>query len=372
METSRQHDQNGFITIERNPISRVGVFPYSGRSLPDADPARVYNVLRPAEELSHPETLKSFALVPLIDEHQMLGDGFGAPAEEKGVHGTTGNDIVFEDGVLYAPLRIFSETFKRLMAAGKRQLSMGYRCVYEKTSGVFNGQAYDYIQRNIRGNHIALVQEGRMGKDIAVLDGMAFDHFDIEKQGEDMADEPDKTEEKKGMTIDEAKALLEELLPKVKELTALIATAEEVKTDPEGAAPALDAEEEAKKKAAEDEAAEKEKKEKEGMDSAITRIEALEKRTAPDTKTIMAEIKNRDALAKQVAEVVGTFDHSEMTEADVAKYALDKLEIKADAGMEKAVVTAFLKGKKSVPAGATFGMDAAPKKGSLLDKTLND
>lgn len=47
---------------------------------------------------------------------------------------------------------------------------MGYFCDYELTPGTFNGIHYDAVQRNIRGNHIALVEEGRMGSDVRVMD----------------------------------------------------------------------------------------------------------------------------------------------------------------------------------------------------------
>lgn len=47
--TARQEDQNGYITIENNPISRSGVFQYLGRNVGDADPDRIVNVYRPAE-----------------------------------------------------------------------------------------------------------------------------------------------------------------------------------------------------------------------------------------------------------------------------------------------------------------------------------
>ncbi len=173
---------NGYITIEKNPISRVGVFPYLGSSIADdLIPDKVYMVYRPAEELCDPEAMASFQMVPLINDHTMLGPGFTAP-EDKGVEGVTGEGICFEDNVLYAPLKIFSETLKRLISSGKKALSLGYRVgEWERKAGEFNGQAYEFIQRKIRGNHIALVDEGRMGPAIAVLDHhFAFDTFDIE------------------------------------------------------------------------------------------------------------------------------------------------------------------------------------------------
>jgi mutator protein MutT len=100
-ETARKEDLNGYITVEKNPISRSGVFQYLGRSIGAPEPDKIYNVYRPAEEFT-PETVESFKLLPIVNDHTMLGpqeQGF-VPAEEKGVHGTTGEDVVFENGVL--------------------------------------------------------------------------------------------------------------------------------------------------------------------------------------------------------------------------------------------------------------------------------
>ncbi len=125
--SAREIDESGFITIEENPISRVGVFPYLGKNISsECDPDKVYNVLRPPEELGDPEAMESFAMIPMINDHVMLGEGH-TPAEEKGVHGTTGQRLTFRDGILYAPLRIFSTVLKALIDSGKRELSLGYR-----------------------------------------------------------------------------------------------------------------------------------------------------------------------------------------------------------------------------------------------------
>lgn len=126
-ESKREIDESGFITVHENPISRVGVFPYLGKNISEeCEPDKVYYVLRPPEELGDPEAMESFGMIPLVNDHTMLGEGH-TPAEEKGIHGTTGQKLTFKDGILYAPLKIFSETLKRLIASGKKQLSLGYR-----------------------------------------------------------------------------------------------------------------------------------------------------------------------------------------------------------------------------------------------------
>ena len=39
-----------------------------------------------------------------------------------------------------------------------RELSCGYYCDLDETPGEYEGQRYDARQRNIRGNHLALVE----------------------------------------------------------------------------------------------------------------------------------------------------------------------------------------------------------------------
>lgn len=47
--------------------------------------------------------------------------------------------------------------------SGKVELSCGYECEHEESPGVWNGLPYDVIQRNIRYNHLAVVDRGRAG-----------------------------------------------------------------------------------------------------------------------------------------------------------------------------------------------------------------
>lgn len=178
--TSKQHkDINGFITVKDNPITKVGVYPYLGREIGAPIANKIYMVYRPAEELQKQETLDSFNLLPWIDEHEMLGEG-ATPAEEKGVQGTLGANAHFDYPYIKNDLRIYTQYLKNLVEQGKIELSPGYRSQYDFTPGVFEGQKYDAIQRNIKGNHLALVSEGRTGKDVAVQDHF----FTIDSLGE--------------------------------------------------------------------------------------------------------------------------------------------------------------------------------------------
>ena len=169
---SRKIDHNSYWQIDENPISRTGIFPYLGRQIsPVLEPDRVYNVLRPEEELFSQATMDSFKLKPLVNDHCMLGEDF-TPAEKHGIHGVLGERIRRKGDFLVANMEIYSETLKNEIRNGKKELSLGYFCDYDITPGTYKGIHYDAVQRNLRGNHIALVDRGRMGHDVRVMDGM--------------------------------------------------------------------------------------------------------------------------------------------------------------------------------------------------------
>lgn len=344
---AREYDSNGWYEIKANPISKAGIFPYSGRQLgltgPDAD--RIFNILRPPEELADPECVDSFKLLPWIDDHVMLGPvaqeltGIAVPAEKKGVQGVIGEDVFYKDGTLFANIKAFSSTLAALIEAGKRELSAGYRCIYDMTAGVWNGLRYDGIQRKIRGNHLALVTEGRMGPDVAVMDHFTFT-FDAKEL--EMAD---KTEDgcngNSGageMTLSQVAALVGELAPQVAKLTEAFA-----KLTP-GAAPAADKEPEAVPS----------KNDGEGG-------EGTPAGSGMDERAFVARIAKRDDLATKISQHVGTFDHKGMTLDDVVTYGCDKLGIKADdKDRQAAMLEGYLQAKPAAtPAATVTGMDSA-------------
>ena len=172
-------DTNSFWEIKHNPISKVGVFPYMGRSISDeCEPDKVYYVYRPAETLSQSVPTWDNPPKPFINDHEMLGEGF-SKIDDRPVQGVIHNPV-FEDDVLYADISVYSEALKKKIEDGKKELSLGYFCKYRKEKGVYKGQAYDYIQEDMVGNHIALVDNGRCGSDVKVFDSKCtMDSLDI-------------------------------------------------------------------------------------------------------------------------------------------------------------------------------------------------
>lgn len=228
-QSQRIYDLNNWFEIPKNPISKVGVFPYMGATIGAPEPDKIYMVYRSAEALADPECLKSFRLLPFINDHEMLGEG-ETPAEQYGVEGVIGENVTFEgdenQGTLYANLKVFSQRLADLIASGKKELSCGYRCVYVYRPGVWNGQPYDYIQIKIRGNHIALVDEGRMGPTVAVLDHFKFT-IDSAMELRHMAEPGENKEGKDGegagdgdMTLAQCAAAIKQIMPIIQQFQA--------------------------------------------------------------------------------------------------------------------------------------------------------
>jgi hypothetical protein len=367
-QSARKTDLNGFIEIKNNPISKVGVFPYLGKNIDKSlEPDKIYYVYRPEEELNNPECIESFKLLPWISDHVMLGSedsGLTSP-DNKGVRGVVGEDVYFSDGYLYGNLKLFSDNLGELIDSGeKKELSAGYRCKYELISGNINGKEYHAIQRNIRGNHLASVNEGRMGKEVAVLDHLnfTFDAKDYQMPEEEVKKEEEKKpeikeegkkSETKSMGVDDVVTALEKLLPLIKQILA-VQNKEEIEPVKDGEK--IPEKDPADKETVMDEEFKKDDEKKENaMDAAIIK------------KSVITEMAQVSKLADKLSHFVGTFDHSDMGLQDVAKYGAEKLGIACDKGQELAALQGYLHGR-DVPAKASkFGMDAKDKASNVQD-----
>lgn len=372
---TKQIDHNDFWYIKDNPLSKAGVFPYLGKQISsELEPDKIYQVYRPAEELLSEATVDSFKLLPIVDDHTMLGTEPGmVPAEEKGVHGTSGSDVYGKDGKLYGDLKIYSETLKDEIEAGKKELSMGYFCDYELTPGTFDGHHYDAVQRNIRGNHIALVEEGRMGPDVRVMDKkITMDSMKeinsmvkSAKHGNRQAldEDVDKRELIREVMAIAAKPnedfeggeeeKIETIAKKLEEMSynrSESGSADDEDTPEEKDKQIADNDDEDPKSCAGDEDEDDDKK---------SEIKELKESMDALPKAVFAELAKRDRLYKKIQEKtnIGTFDCSLMTEKEVARYACDKLDLEAAKGEETAVLKGYLKAAKTAEIG--FSLDSS-------------
>lgn len=148
---------------------RTGIQNYLGPEIgkPDMGAVRVY---RPPEEVfNKDEAMRSFTSLPITLDH---------PPELVTSHnwkqfarGYTGEEVARDGEFVRVPLIIQDQGAIDAVERGQRELSFGYTCDLDFTAGKTpDGQDYDAIQKNLRGNHLAIVSTGRAGSHCRIGD----------------------------------------------------------------------------------------------------------------------------------------------------------------------------------------------------------
>lgn len=172
----RSVDESGHLHVARTVISKASVDPYFGHEIIDhkklgLDPGRIYHLLRdPAELEKTAETAKG---KQILFKHIYVDSK--KPEKELTV-GAIGSDVEYVDGKLYADLTFWDEEAIALIESEKmEQLSYSYYYDPDMTPGEFEGKRYDGVMRNIHGNHLALVERGRIGRDAVISDSLPLE-----------------------------------------------------------------------------------------------------------------------------------------------------------------------------------------------------
>ena len=168
----------GFLICRNVPIARTGDQEYLACELGLAGMDTV-TVHRLPEEVFSDAALASFEGKPVTDEHPpdlLTPDTFSMYG--RGHAQNIRKGFGEWDGYVIADLHIQDGDLIQSVQNGKREISCGYECEY-----VDNGDG-TYSQKNIRGNHIAVVTRGRAGKRAAILDSDIKMKTKVEKRPE--------------------------------------------------------------------------------------------------------------------------------------------------------------------------------------------
>lgn len=179
---SRRFDGDGRMHVDNCRIGRACVSPYFGREIPGyqqlgLDANRIYRMYRDPSELER--AADSFANLPLLIKH--VPTTAEKPANQFWV-GTTGSNVKYVDGYLVTDtLSVWTdEAIGHVISKKQEQLSPSYNYRPDMTPGTApDGQTYDGVMRDIRGNHVALVEQGRQGPSVAVADSLPFGVHDM-------------------------------------------------------------------------------------------------------------------------------------------------------------------------------------------------
>ena len=210
MYTKFEKTPEGFLK-GRAVICSTGIYEYRR-----AD-GSIVKELRLPEEVFAPAFLESLKLKPVtlghpdemvtvdnVQKYQKgtLGDNPSSPGGTEGKPNMAGEQAGYQfyNTDMYhvaIDMIIHDADTIRAVEDGTDELSVGYTCDLEQaTPGArFLGQTYDYVQRNLKCNHVAVVPKGRAGdaarirldSDDAILVD-ASEHVDVNTGGNNMPD----------------------------------------------------------------------------------------------------------------------------------------------------------------------------------------
>ena len=149
----------GFLRV---PVyaTRAGVFSYK------TGDGKVVRELRPPEEVFKLDSLHSLSGAPFTLRHppEMITPKNVTKYQKGHVL-----ENIRQDGDKVACSVIISDADAiEAVENGLREVSCGYHADIFDEAGVYHGQPYDVVQRNIRYNHLAATEKGRAGPEIRI------------------------------------------------------------------------------------------------------------------------------------------------------------------------------------------------------------
>lgn len=165
--TSRTLTPEGFLCV-KGIAARTGVYQYVSTELDLPGPQRIVNVYRSPEEVFSPESMATYIDKDVTNDHP-----------EDLVNSTTFKEVsvghvrgVERDGDnLIVDMIIKDQSAIDDIQSGKAELSPGYTAEYVEQPGTApDGTAYEFVQRDIKINHNAVVDAARAGKVARIFD----------------------------------------------------------------------------------------------------------------------------------------------------------------------------------------------------------
>jgi len=152
----------GYLRVKAR-IARTGIQSYTDAS------GGIRLEYRPEEEVAADAALDSFREKCVTKEHPpVLLD---ASNTKDYAVGFTSADVSYSEGFVESTLTVTDkETIDEIMRGNVREVSCGYKVDYSPEPGITSdGQHYDGIQKNIRGNHVAIVNRARGGAQVRLM-----------------------------------------------------------------------------------------------------------------------------------------------------------------------------------------------------------
>lgn len=147
-------------------VTRTGIFKYVDNQ------GNIRLELRHPDDILDEDSLESLKQIPITVEHPtVLVDS--SNVKQLGV-GLTGETVKIDGENIKTTVTITAIEGVEAIDSGKEELSLGYTLDLEEEEGIYNGQPYTHRQKNIRYNHLAIVERARAGANAR----LNFDSFE--------------------------------------------------------------------------------------------------------------------------------------------------------------------------------------------------
>lgn len=159
-------------------VTRTGIFKYAN---PDGT---IRNELRHPDDVFASDSLQTLKSIPVTLDHPDSVFVTADNAKELSV-GMTGENVHPDGKYLLCTLTITAKDAVEAIENGVRELSMGYFVDLMDENGTYDGEEYQYRQKNIDYNHLAIVVKARAGS-AARLNLDSTDAIQTNREGERM------------------------------------------------------------------------------------------------------------------------------------------------------------------------------------------
>lgn len=158
---------DGYLVADAKAV-RTGIQTYLGAEVGKPEMA-IVRVYRSEDEVRNTDSLRSFSHAPVTVDHPSVS--VNAENWKDFAVGEVSTAATWDGNRISLPLILKDAKAIEAVTGGKRELSAGYTCDLDWTAGTTaDGQAFDAQQKNIRANHVAIVDRGRAGAECRIGD----------------------------------------------------------------------------------------------------------------------------------------------------------------------------------------------------------
>ena len=254
--SKREFTDEGFLIVKDNKLARSGILEYLPEELGlPSNGQGMIKIFRDPVDLFDEKVLESFKSKTVTLQHPSK---FVDSKNLENRVGWSKDDIRQEGDYILGSIVVDSQEGIDAIEKGTAEISLGYEADVVAMDGVYNGERYTHIFKDMKGNHIAIVDRGRNGSMCKISDkktkegknmkkiihdgvefeaseqiAQVFDKLtaerdtykasisDMEEKVSDMEEKLEDAEEKK-KEAEEAKAKMEDSMVSVDNLDAIV------------------------------------------------------------------------------------------------------------------------------------------------------